>query len=295
MTNDEVKAHNSLALNAAKLRIGLPMWYMPQWRGELLPPGCDQGAALFFYAQQFSTIEGNTTFYGLPSQTRAEQWTQAVPDDFRFVFKLPRTISHSHNLNAAIEQYGGEWQTFCGILGQKLGVALLQLPAEFGPRRLPELMAALDQLQQITAASIAVEVRHPELFAKGEAEQALLQGLSQRCVDRVCFDSRGLFHDHSESAAVKDAQFKKPRLPLHPVATGKHPIVRFIGHSDWRQDDQFLLQWHNKLAQWQAEGRRPYFFIHTAGNDDVPQRANAICQLWRLPQLQWQARQPSLL
>ncbi|ASP39904.1 hypothetical protein CHH28_15035 [Bacterioplanes sanyensis] len=293
MTNDELKAHNSSGLDAAALRLGLPMWFMPQWRGGLLPAGCDGHEALQHYAQHFSSIEGNTSFYALPTVDRAQSWSAQVSDHFRFVFKVPRSISHSDHLTSALQREWPAWQQFCDAIGKKLGVALLQLPAQFGPPRLGELLDAIDNIQRISDVPLAVEVRHPEFFDKGAAEQALLRQLTDRQVDRVIFDSRGLFSDASQNEDVLDARAKKPRLPVHPIATGRFPIVRFIGHSDWQQDTMLLQQWQSKLMAWQQEGRRPFFFIHTAGNQRAPERANAVCQQWRLPQ--WQASQPSLL
>ncbi len=295
MTNTERIAHKHRSLDHNQLRLGLPMWYMPQWRGELLTPVGDAQSALAEYARQFSSVEGNTTFYGLPTVERAQHWAQQVPESFRFAFKLPRSISHSHDLLQALKRELPAWLAFCQAVGSRLGLGLLQLPAQFGPERLPELFSALDALRQEQTVPLAVEVRHPALFAKGDAERQLLRELTQREVDRVIFDARGLFHDDGQSAEILDARAKKPRLPVHPIATGKHPVVRFIGHSQWQRDDEFLQQWHAKLIEWQQQGRQPFFFIHTAGNHNAPQRANAVCDAWHLPELKWQPTQPSLL
>ncbi len=78
-----------------------------------------------------------------------------------------------------------------------------------------------------------VEVRHPESFAKGEAEQQLNRGLHQRNVNRVILDSRPVHSAAATSPAMIDAQQKKPKVPVHAVMTARQPMVRFIGGDVW--------------------------------------------------------------
>ena len=113
---------------------------------------------------------------------------------------------------------------------------------------------------------MAVEVRHPEFFAKGDAERMLNRLLRDRGVERICLDPRALFSCTSTSPAVLHAQSKKPKVPPRPAALTQFPQVRFIGHPELEANDPFLVPWVAKIAEWIEEGRAPYIFLHTADN-----------------------------
>ncbi|MCY0966473.1 DUF72 domain-containing protein [Parathalassolituus penaei] len=250
------------------------MWYLPEWRGNLLSPGCTPARALTEYSQLFGSVEGNTTFYALPDRMRLQGWLDQASEHFRFCFKVPRDISHAAD---PLEAWNGKpGALFRGFLDQilayaphKLGVVLLQLPATFSAERMSALFACLDQLVMLKGVVWALECRHLSFFDKSLNEQQLLRGLADRGVDRVMFDSRGLFHDDSATEEILDARRKKPRMPVHAVATGNNPVVRFIGHSQYEPNRLFLQQWHKRIVQWQSEGKTPWVFWHTAGNRDV--------------------------
>ena len=254
------------------------MWFMPAWKGGLLPAGCQSADALSSYSRVFNSIEGNTTFYGLPAPVKVTSWQAQVAPDFRFAFKVPKFISHAQDPLAALHKSSRELNAFISSCAQTLGLLMLQLPASFGPDRLQDLDELLAHLADLADVPLAVEVRHPAFFDKGRAESALLRMLADRTCDRVIFDSRGLFADPSLAADVTEAQGKKPRLPVHPIATGNNPVLRFIGHSDWVQNERYLAQWRQKLAQWTQAGKTCWVFFHTASNNDAPAFARWACE-----------------
>ncbi len=248
------------------------MWFMQQWRGHLLSADTRSADALAQYSRVFNAIEGNTTLYGLPAQERAEAWRQMAAEGFRFSFKIPRSISQAGDIAATLKS-SPDFHRFMAQMEPVTGLLMLQLPGHFGPRQLPQLAAGLEALRSITRVPVAVEVRHPGFFDKSRHEPALLRLLADHHADRVVFDSRGLFADISTDPAVQEAQRKKPRFAVHPVATADNPVIRFIGHSDWQQNRRYLQQWAGKLRQWIMEGKQPWLFIHTASNQDAPQFA----------------------
>ena len=290
MTNEIPVAHPKLlndAIASGRLRIGLPMWYQPQWCGQWLPPGASSSSALTDYAGVFGTIEGNTTFYALPSEERARQWLAQVPEHFRFSFKIPKQISHAEQPLLALQQYQNVLIRFVQMMAPRTGVLMLQLPASFHAHRTDELLRVLDCLRAFVPVPLAVECRHISFFDKREGEQRLLRGLADREVNRVVFDSRGLFADESDAPEVHEARQKKPRMPVHPIATGQNPVVRFIGSKDWQSNERWLMQWQSKLCEWLNEGREPYVFLHTAGNGDVPGFASWVMEQWGVALPPW--------
>jgi len=48
--------------------LGCPIWSNKDWVGELFAPDAKQKDFLQQYASVFNTVEGNTTFYGLPTE-----------------------------------------------------------------------------------------------------------------------------------------------------------------------------------------------------------------------------------
>jgi len=119
----------------------------------------------------------------------------------------------------------------------------------------------------------AVEARHLDFFNLGVFSDSLDRMLETYKVERVNFDSRALFSCESKDELVIEAQRKKPRLPYHCQALSKTPLLRFVGHPDIAQNDVFFEPWVATIAQWLAEGRRPFVFFHMANKKWSPQLA----------------------
>jgi uncharacterized protein YecE (DUF72 family) len=246
--------------------IGLPQWNHPDWASSALN-GPAAHSALQRYAGHFSSVEGNSTFYALPNAATLERWHKETPEHFRFCLKLPQKISHRLQLRHCQQ----ELQNFIdGIspLHDKVGQLFIQLPARFGPEGLDTLAQFFMQLP--AGFSYTLEVRHPAFFAKGEAERRLNRLLIERGINRTLFDTRALFALPGDDAATRDAWQKKPRVPLHVIATGLAPMVRFISPLDYRSADSWLAPWVSKVASWLQEGRQPYLFFHTPDNRESP-------------------------
>lgn len=82
------------------------MWTHAPWQGRFLPHPLPPKERLRAYATWCTAVEGNTTFYATPARSTVEMWAQQTDTDFRFVMKLPRTITHERRLQSA------EWIPF---------------------------------------------------------------------------------------------------------------------------------------------------------------------------------------
>lgn len=241
--------------------LGCPSWSEQAWRGSLYPDDARPADLLSHYAAFFNAVEGNTTFYARPAPATVERWAAAMPEHFRFTAKFPRDISHSDDLRGQLPA-AHSFIELLKPLGQRVAPLWLQLPAQFHPGRLAELALFIDDIAQ----PVAVEVRHPQFFAKGDEERALNRLLLDAGVERICLDPRALFSCQSREPSVLHAQSKKPRVPPRPTAFTQAPQVRFIGHPQLEANDTFLQPWLDKVAGWIEEGRTPYVFLHTADN-----------------------------
>ncbi|WP_300723779.1 DUF72 domain-containing protein [Pseudomonas sp.] len=253
--------------------LGCPSWSDTAWREGLYPQNARQTDFLNLYAQVFNAVEGNTTFYARPAPATVERWAQSVPEHFRLTAKFPREISHGGDLRE--QQHAAEdFLRLLKPLGVRVAPFWLQLPASFGPQRLAELVSFIDTLGR----ELAVEVRHPAFFAKGDEERLLNRVLMDRGVERICLDPRALFSCASTAPAVLHAQSKKPRVPPRPAAFTRFPQVRFIGRPELEANDPYLRPWVEKVASWIEEGRTPYVFLHTPDNHRAPELARRFHQ-----------------
>ena len=275
--------------------LGCPSWSEAAWRATLYPQDTRPAEFLSRYTEVFNAVEGNTTFYARPSEQTVARWAQVMPAHFRFCAKLPRDISHSDDLCQQLDEVR-QFRQLLAPLGERVAPYWLQLPASFGPSRLAELAAFIEQWG---ALPLAIEVRHPEFFAKGDAERVLNRLLHECGIERICLDSRALFSCDSQAPAVLHAQAKKPRLPTRPAAFSQSPQLRFIGHPELLANDPFMLPWLDKVAAWIEQGLRPYVFAHTSDNRLAPELARRFHEqltqrLPGLPELPVLHREPEL-
>ena len=256
--------------------LGCPGWGVKTWVGRLFPTATRSTEFLERYAPVFNSVEGNTTFYALPTADIVARWRDQVPDDFRFCFKFPREVSHDKLLIDA----GAEVATFLDRvmpLGAKLGTLMLQLPPRFDPAQLPRLRAFLDGLPR--ELSYAVELRHEAFFRDGAPALDALTLLHERGVDLVTLDTRGIHSGHS--LAVAEVRARKPNLPVYPRSTAQRPIVRCVPHEVFDEGRRFVEPWARQLARWIRDGKRPYFFMHAPDDTFAPENAYAFHAMLR--------------
>jgi uncharacterized protein YecE (DUF72 family) len=261
-------------MSISNYHLGCPIWANKDWVGELFRSKTTTRDFLRQYASVFNSVEGNATFYGLPSQDTVARWKEETPDGFRFCFKFPRTVSHDLKLVGAQEPTL-EFLDRLGPLDDRLGPFFLQLPPSYGPNLLPGLEQFLRNLP--THFRYAVEVRHPEFFGKGQTQLDNL--LAELGVDRVVFDTRGLHGAQTEDPAAQEAQRKKPNVPVNFLATASCPFIRFVGHPEVDENLPLLEEWAGVTAGWIAEGKTPYIFMHAPDDFYAPRLARHFHRL----------------
>lgn len=256
--------------------LGCPGWGMKSWVGRLFPAGTKQADFLPRYAEVFNTVEGNTTFYALPTPDIVARWREQVPDHFRFCFKFPRTITHDKLLVDCAAEVT-EFLDRVAPLEHKLGTLMLQLPPRFSPGELGRLAGFLDSLP--ATFQYAVELRHDLFFAGGPEEDDVVALMRERAIDLVMMDARGLHA--GKSLAQADVRARKPNLPVIMRTTGSRPIVRCVPHESFEEGRRFVEPWAPQLAKWIADGKQPYFFMHAPDDTFAPENAYAFHAMLR--------------
>ncbi len=131
-----------------------------EWKGRFYPEDLKDADMLAYYASRLRTVEINNTFYRMPKSSVVQHWAEVVPDDFRFVIKASRRITHQLRLNG-IDEPLEYLQKAVSHLGDKLGAVLFQLP--------PFLRKDTDRLQNLLRLwprelPAALEFRHESWF-----------------------------------------------------------------------------------------------------------------------------------
>ena len=257
-------------------RLGCAVWSYPGWVGSVYPPKTSGQQALRCYGDRFWAVEGNTTFYGVPSAETVRRWGTLVPDGFQFCLKMPRDITHMgplvDRLPAALA-----FAERAGELGDRRGPIFAQLPPSYGPKQAQDLREFLALWRRSTNAPLALEVRHREWFLP-QWRDRLNQWLREWDVGRVVLDTRPIYRDIDLTRADPQAQSqrRKPELPLHACVTADYALVRFISHPEPERNQAYLQEWCDRLVRWFERGIRVYFFVHCPIEDHSPHTARAL-------------------
>lgn len=248
------------------------MWAHAPWVGTYLSPG-NKGRELAEYSLWCNAVEGNTTFYAEPNERTVARWSDQASTDFRFVFKLPRTITHEHRLQAA-DSLISSFLSRIEPLGERIGPLHIQLPPSFGPESMSTLRSFVTTLPR--SFNWVIELRHAGFFGSGGPRRAVDDLLAAYDVGRAVLDTRPLYATSPRSDASLDERRTKPKLPVHIDQVGRFPIIRVIGEDGRNGTLAGLRTWIPDIVKWIGEGREPFLFVHQPENLDSPLLARTI-------------------
>ncbi len=259
------------------LLLGCPVWNCDAWGGVVYPVGTPKQKRLSWYTGMFNTVEGNNSFYAIPSREHAKRWAAESAHGFRFCMKFPREISHESALVGS-EQATGEFLDVLYELaaGGVLGPSFLQMGPDFGPDRFEVMDAYLRNLP--TDLPFAVEVRHDGWFDSADNERRLNALLSELQMDKVIFDSRPLYQAPPDDDVERVSQTRKPKTPLRRTVTGKQPMLRLVGRNRVELTHRFIDEWVPVLAGWIRDGLQPVVFTHAPDDAFAPVFARELWQ-----------------
>ncbi|MFC7529918.1 DUF72 domain-containing protein [Actinoplanes sp. GCM10030250] len=241
------------------------MWSLKSWQGRFLPHPATAQERLRSYAGWCNAVEGNTTFYATPSRETVATWAEQTGEDFRFVLKLPKVVTHERRLIGAEEPLRAFFHAI-EPLGPRAHTLWVQLPGSFGPGDLTVLSRFLRSLPQ--GHRYGVELRHSAFF---DDPNRLEEVLAAAGAEWIPFDTTAFFATPPTSDEERDAWLKKPRMPLRTAALTDRPIVRYLGRDDTTRTVEGWQRWVEVVAGWLREGRSPTVFVHTPDNADAPE------------------------
>ena len=213
----------------------------------LYPEAFRGKSRLHYYSSLFNSIEINSIFYKLPRSSTVVNWAESVPDDFRFTFKVSKTITHVKGLDFAVKDVVDFISTVENIEDKK-GCLLAQFPPSLKVEKLDQLQKLIETLGEAThetAWKIAMEFRDPSWYQREVYE--LLEEFNVSLV----------IHDIPASAT-----------PLEEVQ-GDFIYLRFHGPEPRYRGDytnQFLKQYATYIKKWISEKKTVYaYFNNTVG------------------------------
>jgi uncharacterized protein YecE (DUF72 family) len=229
--------------------VGTSGWSYKEWKGSFYPQKLPAEEMLRFYASRFSTVEVNNSFYRIPSERVLAAWAEQVPEDFRFVLKASRRVTHNGRLK---DEDGslGYFLRAVSPLGERLGPTLFQLPPTF-KKDASRLQDFLGRLPRRWLA--AIEFRHPTWF-----DEELYDLLRARDVALVAVDE-----DEGEGRGA----------PLVPTASWGYLRLRRTQY-----DAAALQSWADRIGmqQW----KQAFVFLkHEEGSPTGPAVALEMKQL----------------
>src|SRR6266699_804540 len=248
------------------------------------------GDRLRFYASQFSLVEVDSTYYGIPKPDNAEAWVAQTPAGFIFDVKsfslftnhptrpasLPPDIrdqlpADRREKNVYLEHMPDElldeaWDRFQAAIeplraAGKLGAVFFQFPPWFLPSS--RSLAYIEQCQErMFGFQIAVEFRKPE-WLDGRHKDGTLAFLRSRDIPYVAVDTP---QGHATSMPS-----------VSEVTSSKLAVVRFHGrnHETWdlkgappnlrfRYDysDQELIEWAPRIKEMEKSAKEVHALMN---------------------------------
>ena len=152
--------------SAGPVRVGCSGWQYRDWRGRLYPEGLAQSRWLARYAEEFDTVEVNSTFYRLASRDAVARWTEQTPDDFVFAAKASRYLTHVRRLRDVEQGIHRYYERIMPLVeADKLGPVVWQFPATFRNEG-DALERIAETLELVPPGRHCFEFRHESWFGE---------------------------------------------------------------------------------------------------------------------------------
>ncbi|MCP3967244.1 MAG: DUF72 domain-containing protein [Lentisphaerae bacterium] len=182
--------------SGSKVYIGTSGFAYDHWKGVFYPEKLPAPVRFHYYSRRMNSVEINSTFYRTPSPECFSKWHHSTPDNFSFVLKGSRFITHYHKLKVTTN-YLTRFLNPTGNLKNKLAAVLWQLPPDLSPD-IEILEKFLVNLSPFRNCSHFFEFRNP-LWYNNEISSLLNKHNATRC----CSDWQDLPFDLTQENQVK--------------------------------------------------------------------------------------------
>lgn len=222
----------------ARAWIGTSGFAYREWKPKFYPQEVTSKNFLAYYASNFSSVEIDGTFYRMPKENVIEAWKRNTPEGFRFALKASQQITHWQRLTTPSEALN-YWLKTIGGMGERLGIALYQLPPSFRAN-FGRLAAFLDALPNDMPS--AMEFRHESWF-----------------VDE-CYH---LLEQHNVALCIHDSN--EGPTPIRLTAPMTYVRLRRDEYTD-----ALRAEWTARIRGWVNDGVEVFAYIKHEDNPDAP-------------------------
>ncbi|MFH1686690.1 MAG: DUF72 domain-containing protein [bacterium] len=254
----------------APVRVGTSGYSFDDWRGRFYPDKVDKGKMLDHYVGFFSTVEINSTYYGIPHPAVTANMAKKAPAGFDFMVKVPQSLTHRRtDLDSDVGKY---LECLKPIAEHgKLAGLLAQFPYSF--KFTPDHLDYLGLCRRaLEPHPLYVEFRHDSW------------------VNRTMYD-------RLRALAIGYVAVDEPALPhlLKPdcFATTDIGYVRLHGRNsehwwqggalryDYRYSEEELSQWKDKLDKLRRKVKSVYVYFNNCHLGQAAENAGEFAQMMR--------------
>jgi len=267
-----------MELSSDEIRLGVQGFSPKDWVGIFYPPGFSPRQFLPFYSQVFDTVEVNSTFYAIPSDSTVRSWAARTPPNFIFACKMPQEITHDKRLVGAEEKLS-IFLDKMRLLEGKLGPIVIQFPRSFSRRYEENLGAFLRLLPK--DIPFAIEFRS-QSWHDDEVFDLLRQ-----------FDAAWCINDWQDLPPVIETTTDFAYLRL----VGFHREFKYLGRVQ-RDRSEDLESWARSIRGLLRRVERVYVYVNNHYAGYAPATVQQLQGLLSLPTVDprglW-PQQPNLL
>ncbi|OHB56712.1 MAG: hypothetical protein A2Y12_12690 [Planctomycetes bacterium GWF2_42_9] len=235
------------------IRIGTSGWYYNHWYSRFYPEDLAKTKWFKFYAENFNTVEINSSYYHFPTDAGVKKWYKSSPDNFIYAVKANRYITHMKKLKD-VEKQTNDFLATVSQLKEKLGPILFQLPPslkkDFG--LLKEFLPLLKKQKKIV-----FEFRNKSWHSED------------------CFT---LLDDNNITFCIYDmGDYQTPR-----VVTGDMIYIRFHGTSGkyaGTYPDEMLKEWAGWIKNNSKKVKSCYAYFNNDSNAYAVYNAKTLINL----------------
>jgi len=253
--------------------VGCQGWNYEDWITKVggdeifYPHGTRANELLGVYTKAFETVEVDSTFYAIPSESSIEGWYKKTPEGFTFSLKLWQAITHEEFLHRSSFPILEEFCERAKGLKEKLACVLIQLPPQFVAN--PFNVTALTEFLPVLPRDIrfAVEFRNREWI-----HTEILEMLSKHNVTLALVEGQWLAHEQVMYCAEQP--------------TADFVYIRWMGARDLtafdkvvRAQDENLLTWSKAIKRLSFRVEEIYATFSNFYEGHAPASANKLKEL----------------
>ena len=247
---------NRNSTSQATLFVGTSGWTYDDWKGCFYPKGLPKSRWFDYYSSRFPAVEINATFYRAFKDQTYLKWRERAPQDFGYVLKAPKIITHRKYL-VDVEADVQVFIQSAALLEDKLEMILLQV-APGTPYDLERLQKALLAFNEPT--QVAVEFRDPRWFT-----------------DEVA--------DLLKAVGATFCNPDSPRQKLTDILTSNRAYLRLHGREHWysyNYSHEELIEIAKVAREMTRRGaNRVYIFFNNDFEGYAPANALALLDILR--------------